>query len=448
MAVIKEREQAVAPTGSEFAVGPRTKERLIELDVARGFALLGIVLVNVDFFAVPFGALQLGGPFERGTLPLAAWVAVSIFCTGKFYSLFALLFGMGAVLQQSSVEGRGGSYTAIGFRRMVGLALIGLLHAFALWYGDILFMYGTAGLVLVFTVRWRPRSLWIAGALVTVAALLLVAGVSVLVPAGAVGDPIVLLEESRSEAMVSAVAQNPFRTAIEQLPDLEGDFSSPLFLAAEAQATRSGPLLDALGFRGVSWLLMVLTGIAGGWWIVLGLFFFGAGLMRWGLFEPERETWFTRFLVLAMAVGLPLSAGSVLMQRSASPALQSLGMVLPVLVGPIMALGYLSAWVIVVRAGWLRPLTRALAATGRLALTNYLTQSVVLGAVFYHWGLGRFGSMPGHQRVLLALSIFLVQLVVSSWWVRRFHFGPIEWLWRWVTYGRRPILRRKAAGVR
>ena len=230
-----EEERAPAP-------GPRTRGRLIELDVARGFALLGIVLVNVDFFAVPFGALQLGGPFEAGVLPLAAWVAVSIFCTGKFYSLFALLFGMGAVLQRSSIEARGGSYTAIG-----------LMHAVALWYGDILFMYGTAGIVLLFVAGWRPRSLWLAGGVVTAGALLLVAAVSLMVPAGPAGDPIELLGEARSEAMVSAVTEAPLRTAMERFGDLEGDFSSPLFLAAEERAYRHGPLLDQLGSPLPTW---------------------------------------------------------------------------------------------------------------------------------------------------------------------------------------------------
>lgn len=429
------------PTGSP-APGPRTSGRLIELDVARGFALFGIVVVNVDFFSIPFGALQLGGPYEPGVLPLAVWVAVSIFCTAKFYSLFALLFGMGAVLQQGSVEARGGSYTSIGLRRMVGLAVIGLVHATALWYGDILFTYATAGIVLVFVIGWRPRSLWFAGAMVTVGALFLAAVISWFLPAGSVGDPVELMEQAQSEVIQVQVADAPFRTAMERLPELEGDFSAPTFLAAETQAYRDGPFLDALGFRLVAFGLMLLTGIAGGWWIVLGLFLFGAGLMRWGLFEPEREIWFTRFLLLAMAVGLPLSAGAVLMQRSESAALASLGMVLPVVVGPIMALGYLSACTIVVRQGWFPRVARALAATGRLALTNYLLQTIVLSAVFYHWGLGRFGSVPGHERVLIAVAIFAVQAILSSWWVRRFRFGPLEWLWRWTTYGHAPSFRR------
>ena len=429
-------------TAKPPAAGPRTKGRLIELDVARGFALLGIVLVNVDFFAIPFGAMQLGGPFEAGTLPLAAWVAVSIFCTGKFYPLFAMLFGMGAVLQRDSIEGRGGSYVAVGLRRMLILAFIGLVHATALWYGDILLSYATAGFVLVLVAGWRPRSLWVAGAIVTAGALVIVAAMSLMIPPGAIGDPIVLLEEARSDELSAEVQENPLHTAMERFGELEGDFSAPLFLAAEARAYREGPLLDALGFRAVAFLLMILTGVAGGWWIILGLFFFGAGLMRWGLFDEEREVWFTRFLVLAMAVGLPLSAASVVMQRSASSAVAGLGLVLTAVAGPIVALGYLSAWVIVVRAGWLPGVVRALASTGRLALTNYLMQSVVLGAFFYHWGFGRFGTVPGHQRVLLALALFLLQVAFSSWWVRRFHFGPMEWLWRWATYGQRPTFRR------
>jgi len=106
--------------------GPRLENRLVELDVARGFALLGIVLVTVALFALPLGVLEVGGPAERGVLPTAAWVFVAIFCTSKFYPLFSMLFGMGAMLQKSSVEARGGAHLPVALRRMVLLALVGL----------------------------------------------------------------------------------------------------------------------------------------------------------------------------------------------------------------------------------------------------------------------------------------------------------------------------------
>ncbi|REK00918.1 MAG: DUF418 domain-containing protein [Acidobacteria bacterium] len=435
------------------AAAPRSPgDRLTGIDAARGFALLGIFLVNIDFMALPLGVIT--APAGGSVAEVVARSFVAIFCEGKFYPLFSLLFGAGLVLQMRSVERRGGRFVPLYLRRLAVLAAIGLTHALLLWYGDILLMYAAVGVVVLAAVRLLgARGLAIAGVAAWLLAGLLLGGLSMF-------EPPVPAEEraSRDELLAEALAieldESPLRslvTMVEQASSQSTLVDEPQWMAAEIAAYRDGPYLQALGFRAMSFGFVFLVYLFGGALDILAMFLLGAALCRWGLFDAggenaaRGEKWLLRLVGLAMLVGLPGSAFSHLAPDVVGGYLGNLLQeMLRVYCGPFLSAGMLAGLVLLARSGLARALVDALAAAGRMALSNYLLQTLIGTFVTYHWGLGMFGRLGALDRIWLVVGVFVAQVLLSQWWLQRFRFGPMEWLWRSATYWRRQPMRRGA----
>lgn len=461
--------------------------RLVAMDVARGLALLGIFFVNIQLFAMPFGTYMQQGPESDDALTTLCYYFVKIFCEGKFYTLFSMLFGMGLVLQMVSVTGRGGGFYGLYIRRLLWLGIMGLSHGLLLWYGDILFVYCLCGTVLMLCARARPKVLLGVGVGLVVFGAVAQTGLTALglisqqqqqhevVAAEATpgepdapppthaaageqpelpgADPVPADAEPAAPTTDEANSDEPrtpfirfiesFQTNPGQQPD------SPIWMQTETEAYRDGPFLQAFLFRGVSWLMMVIMFFFGFGWHVLGMFFIGAGLLKAGLLSPAGAAWQARLALLGLVVGLPAAAGSAVLHSSSSGSwgLMSLSVLLLMLSGPLVALMYLCTVAIIVRKGLLAPVTWVLANVGRMALTNYIMQTTVATFVFYHWGLAQFGSWSRPERCALVLAVFAAQCIISPLWLSVFRFGPLEWVWRSVTYLRpQPMLRTRAGG--
>lgn len=457
-------------------VGPtESTARLVAMDVARGFALLGILFVNIQAFAEPFGRFVSPVPEGPGALTAACFYFVKIFCEGKFYPLFSMLFGMGLVLQMRSVTGRGGNFYAVYIRRLLWLFLMGLSHALLLWYGDILFVYSIAGVALMLLARLSPRVLLGIGVGLVLFGTVLQAGFTALTlaapqpadraeraaattgatpPADAgrtdsaeVNEP---TTDAPAETEVAATepAREPltpfmrlmegFRTGAVQQPD------SPIWMEAETEATRDGPFLQAFLFRVFSWLMYMFVCVFGFGWHVLGMFCIGAGLLGMGLLSPRGASWQTRFIVLGLLVGVPACVLGAALPGVAGVSWWTMGLysVVQMTCGPLLSLMYLCTAATLVRTGALATVTGVLASVGRMALTNYIMHTLVATFIFYHWGLAQFGSWSRPERCALVLAIFAAQCVISPLWLSVFRFGPLEWVWRSVTYLRpQPLLR-------
>ncbi len=443
---------AAAPPGGEpgtpTSVGnlaPRLAERIEGLDVARGFALLGIFLVNIDFMAYPLGILETRP--KEDVVDLGVWAFVRIFCEGKFYPLFSMLFGMGLMLQRQRIVERGRPFVPLYLRRLVILCGLGLVHGLLIWYGDILFVYSFAGLVLMLCSGLSGRILVGVGCALWALGFLVVSSLGLLMPSD--------LPDSREELLIRAAAVQIEDAPLEYLfstmdPEREEGTllhgpADPPWIAAEMAAYREGPYFQAFGFRAMSFLLVSLLALLGGGLDILGMFFLGAGFVALGLFREEGEAWALRFVALALVVGIPVSAiGVVLPVYSPGGLGAGLGEGARILSGPVVALGYFGIWLLVGRLGMFAMVRRALASAGRMALSNYIAQSLVATFVMYHWGLGQFGTWRLQDLVGLVVGVYLVQLVVSSWWMERFRFGPLEWFWRSLTYGKlQPFLARR-----
>lgn len=391
------------------------RHRIALLDGLRGFALAGIFLVNARYFSGVF----LLPPADAAALPLArfdaatAWV-VGVLVEGKFVALFSLLFGAGFALQERRSP-EGAAFDARFRRRLWGLLAIGALHALLLWAGDILAIYALLG----FTLPWlRRRSDGFVLRLAAALWLLPVALYAVLWAAGMPG----LFELA---ATLEPAPTGPPLPERMQAAFAQGTYGAVLWANALTLAARLFELL-----------------LEGFFAKVLALFLAGYVAGRRRLFRDAALH--RRALRRVVAVGAPLglaacTAWTVLEARDVFLPASGLGLVQAAAyaVGvPALAAAYAAGL-----ARWFgRPsggaVLRALAPTGRTALTGYLLQSVAGVGLFYGLGLGLYQRVGLTGTVLLALAVVALQLALSAAWLRAFRYGPAEWLWRCWTYGR------------
>ncbi len=427
-----------------------TGERIDAMDIARGFALLGILSVNITAFAYPIGRLfEQSVPVGEGALGAAwHWLVHALFM-GKSYPLFCTLFGMGLTIQQLRAAQRGGSAAWLQTRRLAILAFIGLCHIVFLWYGDILLTYAIIGLAVFWALRRSVRVLLpVAIALMLFGSLL--AGTFMVLsgpPPAAAGahSPATWVAPAPGTALDGGTPVQHVWKRMQSQSDTD-PFQGPAdkaWMDAETIASRDGPYLAAMSMRGMNYAGYCMFLIFGGWQMV-GLMLLGSVLVRTQFLSPAHRSWQVAAVVGALFLGIPAAVAASLLHEHPSGLVRGGLGALGMLFAPLVSLGYLSAAALVANAGLLRPLTRLLAAAGRMALTNYLTHTLVCSLIFQHWGLGEFASWSLPQMAALVLGIYAVQLPLSALWLSAFRFGPMEWLWRSLSYLRPQPMRSPA----
>ena len=394
--------------------------RIASLDVLRGFALLGILVMNIQLFAMPIAAYD--NPAAWGDLSginLGVWTLSHGLFALKFVTLFSILFGAGIALFADRIEARGGQPAGLHYRRMWWLLVFGMAHAYLLWSGDILVAYALCGSVVYLLRHRRPRTLLAAGiALFSVSSLVFL--------------------------LLGAVLSLP-DVPEEAIREIEEEWAPPASeLDAEIAAYRGG-WSEQQPQRVEHSLTAQFSGFpVVVFWFSGGLMLIGMALYRWGVLSAERSDAFharlatTGFLVGAPLIGFGIwwnFAGGWSWERSMFFGAQfnQWGAV-------PMALGYLGLVMLAVRRGILRGLQARLAAVGRMAFTNYLLQTVLCTTIFYGHGLGLFASVERYQQLLIVFAVWAFQLWLSPIWLRRYSYGPLEWLWRTLTYGRLPVV--------
>ncbi len=400
-----------------------TRRRLTHLDILRGFALLGILLVNFEWFTRPLQAIVLAGEENLAGLDLLAAQAVTTLGEGKFYPLFSILFGAGFALMLERARERGAPFWGVYLRRLAVLFVFGLAHMVLVWSGDILLVYSLSAFVMILLFRNTPaRRLWKWAIFFWVLPVLLMWLGAVSIEATR-GDP-----EIHAELMAGFEAgRDEAETVVEQAARIHAE----------------GSYAENVAQRGRD--LRFLIGVAP-FWIppFIGFFLLGRWLIATGkLNRPDdNEPWLRRWRAVGLAGGLPIAAAAVWLMHGQDMMIPTLrvaaGMTLMTMASVFVPLGYLS----VVTLAWRH--LEFLAPAGRMALTNYLLQSIFWTWVFFGYGLGLWGEVPRAAQVPLALAFFAVQVLLSRWWLGRFRFGPAEWLWRSLTYWQFQPMRRVA----
>ena len=439
---------AVAPT--PVAAPVAESERIEIVDVVRGVAVLGILLMNIPFFAMPERFLE---PWRADTGNPNFWVYAvnTILFEGKMRALFSAIFGAGIVLFTVGKEKSGRSATGLFYRRMVWLTLFGLLHAhLLLWFGDILYFYGLVGMLAFLFRRVAPR--WLA------------LGVPLVAVAGFVANTVFYqgIREKRLAWREAVTAQQAGRqltptqdSALVAWREVEKEFLPNKTEIGEHTALMKGSYGQVASFVRKKAADGEFKYLVFSIWDMLALMLLGIALFRWGFLTLE---WSTRAYVRTAAIGYAVGLTAVtfsfvrgvivtptvdaflaVLERDSVPWTGALYDVQRI----ALMMAHVSVIMLAYRAGWLHWLFARLRAVGQMAFTNYVMQTVICSLVFFGYGLNQFAEWQYYQLYWLVLGIWALQLVVSPVWLRAFLFGPLEWLWRTLTYAaRQPFVRR------
>lgn len=411
-------------------------ERTPGIDIARGVALLGIILVNARFFFLPFGSAIDSGALpeglERSTLDWAVHDAVDALATFKFMSLFSLLFGFGLAQQAARAAAAGRSRWQAGLRRLGMLLAIGVLHGLLVWDGDILTLYALLGTLVLactgLTETWLRRvTAGIVAAIVVVsvgaAAMQLAFSAAAGTPAGA--PPPASIDAAEAARGATAMLAAQF------------DPSSPRWMAAEVVAYREGPWLDAFLFRAAGYGISLVAAPFSYGWQAMAMMLIGVWAQRSGLFAAEASARRRRIAWRLLAAGLPLSIGATALpwalgrEGGAGEALGGLGIGMGALLLP---LGY-ACLAVEFGPRLPAPLRAPIQAAGSIGLTVYLCESLACTALASWWGLAWFATMTDAAFTPLVVGVWAGLAVAAFAWTRLVGNGPMERLWRWGTYG-------------
>jgi uncharacterized protein len=406
------------------ATGPLSGAQRVELlDALRGMALLGVLFVNTVWFSTAGTTIEHSQMELLPTARLDRWIelAMQLFVFAKANTIFTLLFGISFAMQMQRLDSRGAAAIGTYARRLSGLLAFGLLHLFGVWKGEILHVYALAGFLLLATWRWRTGTLVVAGLILVL-----------------VIHPLMLHADTLQRALALGAGSSAGAAAASDAAQLHAlAFRTGNYIAV---LRAQWDMLQASGY--------LFAGLVA--WIVyaLGRFMLGVAIARSGVLlnpEPHRSM-FATTLAFALPAGLALTAGRWLMQigqargwwsadanqwRTLTDFMQQFGTLL-------LALSYIAgaAWCWTILR--LRRLLVLCAPVGRMALTNYLLQSAANMVLFFGFGLGLIGRVGMALCLALSIGLFAVQMAFSHLWLRTHPYGPVEWLWRWWTYRRRP----------
>jgi len=563
-----------------------SNERIQALDVVRGFALIGIFLMNIEFFNRPIAELGLGLPNPANRADWWAGYLIYILVQGKFWTMFSLLFGMGFAVMLTRAERAGRNFLVPYIRRILALAAFGTLHHIFLWSGDILFSYavGATCLLLLLWARWLPLVIgivvvllaglssgtggfvpvvgglvavllgavflrtearvgadvpgglpWLSVVFFAVGAIALLAAIAAgllsFIPAdwrwplvilaivgtalGALSwrykDPVeprtrrlgvgmyllpwsimlmfgllIVFGPTRptpSEAQVAAAtaeieaqeaeakgaetskaaaamskakAEPPEKSPVEkaamhEAQDRINRAEQAADVANERQLETAGRYIDLVRMRAGEFAEHA-PGEFGFAIIIIGMFLLGSWFVRSGVMEDTRAhlSLFRRMALLGIPIGVGLGIAGSLIATNETPGMQhdpyQIAIAMTMIGNLPACLGYVGLIVLMLNSDTVFSRVRVLAPLGRMALTNYLTHSLVSSLVFYHYGLGLFG-IPRATQVVFVFTVIALQVVFCHIWLAFFRYGPMEWLWRAITYWQLPQFRRESAAA-
>lgn len=371
------------------------KQRIFSIDALRGFSLLGILLMNILTFAYPY---QIINPFEFFQHQDGAWFKISsLFIIASFYPIFAFLFGYGlSIMYQNSLD-KGLNYYPMITRRLLFLLLLGIIHGVFIFYGDILSTYALLGLIAIIFVRLKPQYTLVAlsiGICIFVLLYLL---------------PMILLKD---------VTQIESFVGLQELERVNNILSSADYVSI-------------IGFNLKYFGMNIANAILVGPFSILPIMLFGiyAHQINWFNKIKQHKNLYMVIGVVVLILGLAIKMIQIVLEGSVTSQLMS-----QMIGGPIVALSYIMFFVILCEDQTVRKILTPLQSIGKLSLTTYISQSIICIIIFYGVGLNYYGKLPVLTIYIIGIVIYCVQLILSYLYLLKFKQGPLEKLWRKVTY--------------
>ncbi|MEM6914787.1 MAG: DUF418 domain-containing protein [Pseudomonadota bacterium] len=388
--------------------GPTTEAgRIGELDALRGFALLGVFIVHfvgVNYWEMPVDP-AIREAWADSTLHFGAAFASDLLFVDKANTLFATLFGMGFWVMMTRLQSRNDNFERIYVRRLSVLFLMGMINMFFVFPFDVLHVYAAVGLALFLLRGLSVRAMLITG-------------------------------------LVLTVLSSPVLTAV--IETFIGGEEEPIATTPLAQDYLSWVKLNAMEQLESE----LLKGDILPWSLyILGRFLLGAWVIRAGLLtaDPSRSAMIARACAIGLLGGGASELFSVLIYHRVLELPAALDSAVHACAAPLLALGYASGIVLLFRSARQSALARYFSPVGKVALTAYTAHGAVYLIVFMPFGLNLAGVLGPAQSLLLITALFAVFQLAATVWLQRFRFGPLEYLWRWATYGARPTWRLAAA---
>lgn len=441
-------EDAAPQPSTPGDLGPiKSAERIAEIDILRGFALLGICVINLQDFLGP-GGISGDSPMFPAWYDRTAEFLINLFGAGKFNAMFSFLFGVGFAIQMNRAAAKNASFATMYVRRLLALFLFGATHLVLLWQGDVLHVYAAIGLILILFRTLNDRWLW---CLMTLTLL------GPLVWFGTRATPTPEKQEAN--------ARQAYDRGVETLKiNGRGDYLIPPYMPlavrkardmahdvtivpATVRVTAEGSYRRGVVLRIKDWVREMRKGGAIFWGIFATTLIIGFIAGRRGVLQDiSGHLRFIRWVTIVSGViGLGIAAVFATASLLARPGEQSSMMGIVAILGyifgrPFLCAFYMGIIILLAQTDRFRRVLAPLALVGRMPLTNYLMHSVVFALLFYGYGLGLFYRIGPALSLPIAFTLYGIQVAYSNWWMKRFRFGPMEWLWRTLTYGNPPAM--------
>ncbi|PRS40239.1 DUF418 domain-containing protein [Bacillus sp. RJGP41] len=382
-------------------------KRIVSIDILRGLAILGIFLVNMPSFHSPLlyidGAERWAGGWDGILYRFSDIVAQA-----SFYPLFAFLFGFGAIILAVRSEEKGISFPLLYMKRLSFLLVLGCIHAFFIWHGDILINYAVFGFALLFFYKMKGRN------------LILLGSVCYVLPFAILGSLFLIMGTFDSEGMAITTDSAMMKQSLE--------------------VYQSGTFTELMSQRALDWYMVnnPLNAII----LFLSIFPFflmGAGVAKQGILQ--NPTQYKRQLKAISIVSLLLGM-SIKMLPYVTVYHFGTIFVQDYLGGPLLTIFYVTAITLLAERAGASRLLHPLSYIGRMSMSNYLFQSMVCTGIFYSYGLGLYGSVSYTTGFVFLIALFCLQILLSLLWMGLYEYGPVEYIWRFFTYGKKPVMRR------
>lgn len=389
-------------------------ERHTSIDTLRGFAVLGILMMNIQGFAMVSQAYMMPNVHMDLTgANLDVWFYSHVFFAMKAMTIFSTLFGAGIVLMLGDEQQ---ARIGVHYRRMLWLLAIGLIHAWIFWWGDILVPYAIAGMLVVFARRMSVPGLMIFGIILITVTGALMAAMFAFLP---------MIPEADLQA---------------------GFLPTPEMVAETVEIYRQGFLarlgtnMELTAGAEIAQVTFFLPRLAGAMMVGMALFKMGFLTLRWSSMQ------YALAAVIALGIGLPVTWYGTVHHVETGFAIDQiwLGETINYFASPVVAFGYGAVIMFLCKIGLFRMLLYPFTAAGRMAFTNYLTQTLAMTIIFVG---PNFGTVERVDQLKIVLLVWAAQLIISPIWLSLFRFGPLEWLWRSLTYWKIQPMRKPASAA-
>lgn len=401
----------VSMDGSTISPVSKT-DRIVSIDLLRGLAVLGILIMNIQHFSMPTAAYI--NPTAYGDLTGLnrwVWIASHILASGKFMSIFSILFGAGVLIFTQRTELKGLNSAELHYKRMRWLLLFGLIHGYLLWTGDILVTYSLCGM-LIFLFRYKR--------------------------------PVILVRIALAFFLVPMLLDLFFVWSMPSWPRESVQFTLESWLPGATTIEHHlevyrGGWLEQMKLR-VPGTIFMQTGFffMQTFWRVISMMLLGMALFKWGVLSLERSfRFYLKMAIMGLSIGFLLSGLGVFLNFKNQWTMEFSmfqGEQFNYLGSVGVAMGYLALTMLLCRSVCCGRLKSLFSAVGRMAFSNYILMTLICTFLFYGHGLGLYGSVERKFQVMIVLAIWILILIISPLWLKRFRFGPLERLWRGLTY--------------